>query len=882
MEDRVVALLHASLSNQQAPRAQAEHQLQSLWNDADYAPSLVSIAQHDSVPQEIRQAALTTLKKFIVTYWGDHFDEYKGQPGETLIPEHVKARIREPLLALATSEHQDRRVKSLAGYVVSKIAAADFPDEWPDLLDRLMVLISTGSEGQVHGALKVLSELVDDSLAEKQFFQIGEKLMHIVHNVAIAEDRKPNHRALAVKVFAGCLDILEGLLEEYKPQVKAFAEKQLELWAPFFITIMQSRLPPAPNDDEEMADAPNAQAFKGVLQLKLQVAKALMRIRSIFPALLSPHSTVLFQATWEELSSLVPTYHQYYVEDDRQSRLEDTDHLPYTLDFLVLEELDFMQACLRAAPVKSFLEEQLKGHQSVEGSWIIEVMKLVVSYSHITIEEEGFWDLDVNVFLSEETSVTANYTPRTACGDLIIKLGEWLPEPTINGLLSYTRSVYTSTQVSWKAKEASLYVLNQLLGDHQDVDRTITPEAANAFVDFIRYAMEQPEMFLRARGYLVAGSLTRVSGSALQQIPAQFLERSLQAITNDESDLVQVSCIRALQHYMEALDRSAMAPLQGAVITAISTYLQRQSPELLGESEDLIVTIAETLRDAILLDPRVCITGDALDLVLSLSQYGINNFQFTMLVSEMFEEVTQEIASMSGDAYVSLCAKVIPSLDGALDLSNEASGLAEFASELLSLLAEHGPTPLPNGFVQATMPKLSAILLGSHNDDLLKSATAAVKSITSNAHQQLFEWHNVNGQGGLQVLLMIIDRLLSPEVDDTAAGEVGALAAELVEKAGPEHLDVYLEQLLRAVAVRLASATHIPFIQSLTLVFARLSLTNASGVVQFLSSLDINGHNGLQVVLAKWLENSISFSGYDETKHKYVTFLLTFLPPLLI
>jgi hypothetical protein len=105
-------------------------------------------------------------------------------------------------------------------------------------------------------------------------------------------------------------------------------------------------------------------------------------------------------------------------------------------------------------------------------------------------------------------------------------------------------------------------------------------------------------------------------------------------------------------------------------------------------------------------------------------------------------------------------------------------------------------------------------------------------------------------------------------MEDNAASEVGGLAAELVEKAGQERLGPYLDQLLKAVASRLASAEAAPFIQSLILVFARLALVGAQDVVEFLSRIDVNGQNGLLVVLSKWLENSINFAGYDEIRQK--------------
>ncbi len=52
--------------------------------------------------------------------------------------------------------------------------------------------------------------------------------------------------------------------------------------------------------------------------------------------------------------------------------------------------------------------------------------------------------------------------------------------------------VHPLTQTSsWKAKEASLYLLNQLLADFHDVDQTISPEIANGYTEFIKYAMHQ-------------------------------------------------------------------------------------------------------------------------------------------------------------------------------------------------------------------------------------------------------------------------------------------------------------------------------------------------------------------------------------------------------
>jgi hypothetical protein len=219
-----------------------------------------------------------------------------------------------------------------------------------------------------------------------------------------------------------------------------------------------------------------------------------------------------------------------------------------------------------------------------------------------------------------------------------------------------------------------------------------------------------------------------------------------------------------------------------------------------------------------------------------------------------------------------LCEKVLPSLTGAFDVGSltQENALTILAAELLATLAEHGCEPLPNGFVSTVMPRLNRFLLESTEEELLKAATRAAKYILIHDHKQLFEWHSADGKGGLEVVLIIIDRLLGPTVDDNAASEVGGLAAELVEKAGAERLGPYLMQLLRAVAIRVDSAKQAQFIQSLILVFARLSLVSAREVVDFLAQVEVGQKTGLEVVMGKWLENSVNFAGYDEIRQNVI------------
>ena len=270
MEDQLVALLGATQTAQEDTRKHAEQQLLSLYGHQELPLGLIGIACHENVPLNIRQAALLYLKNLVLAGWSDNFDEWKGQ---ALVTDENKALLRQQLLALATSDQLDRKLKAAAGLVVSKIAIADYPVEWPDLLDNLLNVIPTATDGQLHGALRVLGELVDDCFNENTFFGVAPRMIKILFEVAINEQRKPTLRALACKVFHGCFDLLEMVLEDHKTMVKSFADEMLKEWIPFFINVMNTRLPDPPAIEEEEQDTPNAVVYKGQVAFKLQVVK---------------------------------------------------------------------------------------------------------------------------------------------------------------------------------------------------------------------------------------------------------------------------------------------------------------------------------------------------------------------------------------------------------------------------------------------------------------------------------------------------------------------------------------------------------------------------------------------------------------------------------
>lgn len=345
--------------------------------------------------------------------------------------------------------------------------------------------------------------------------------------------------------------------------------------------------------------------------------------------------------------------------------------------------------------------------------------------------------------------------------------------------------------------------------------------------------------------------------------------RSLSAIENDDSDIVKTACIRIMRDYLTTLPSSKSTEMQPQVVNSIAKFLSSQNLGDMDENADLIDVVLQTLRDTIMANPATCLDHNALDVLIMMVKYGAaRDDHSAILIDEAFECVTEAMAKKGAEDYAKLCFKIMPSLMAAFDVEDpttkEKTALTDVSANMLKLLAQNARTPLPPGFVAAAMPRLCRIIFSDTDFYVKQLTTLAIKNMLTNDKDQVFNWIDPQlGKNGLEMCFMIIGHLLGPTVDEVSAAEVGELANSVVEQAGAAALGGSMEELIRVLAQRLYSAEHLMLIQSLTSVFARLSLISASEVINFLSTLPIHSTNALTVVMTKWLENSTGYVGFE-------------------
>jgi hypothetical protein len=173
----------------------------------------------------------------------------------------------------------------------------------------------------------------------------------------------------------------------------------------------------------------------------------LARIQGIFSDLMPAQE--FFEACWSAIQSHGEPYYVSYVEGDRQGGLVNQYHLPYSFDFLVIEEIDYLQNLLEAPLVQKHLNEMKESDKANNGNsvstWLASVLQTLVTFSSITKEAEEMWELDFNVFLSEETFAETNNTPRSVCAGFVWKVCGWFPKETLESLVAHTKTVFENT-----------------------------------------------------------------------------------------------------------------------------------------------------------------------------------------------------------------------------------------------------------------------------------------------------------------------------------------------------------------------------------------------------------------------------------------------------
>ncbi|EAU92368.2 hypothetical protein CC1G_00587 [Coprinopsis cinerea okayama7 len=797
--------------------------------------------------------ACITLRKYIKERWSPFFPAFKGNPPQ---PE-LKSQIRQALFQGLSDPN--RKIRSLCAHSLSSIANCDWPDEYPDLLQNLISLLSAGSPDPVHGAMQVFTEFVQTDLTEDQILPVLRQLLPVLLSILGSSEHSAPTRARTVSVFRQCVTALFMVKDQYTDAVNEATTSILPVWLEAFKVLLNI------DDLQGLVGAAN---WDSIL-VRIEIFKALDTIHISFPAALASHLSDLLSYALVHLQKLYPVFAHYY--------LASSDSVPRTSED---ESVELPQLI---CPIMDFISSAMRGRKArlwFTGDNLSLLVSAVFNLSQVTDEDEETWANNANAFVAQEDDETFQYGVRVAGFDLLSVLIDREAVNTTKTFQTVLHQVVTASQQAketgnsewWRPLEAALAAVGsqaesilEVIEDEQDSGREKPIDLDYLLVNVVPFILTTPDKpFLQGRAFVFASQFSKLLPA---QSAVQYLDAAVQVIESENASIpVKVSAVKAVHNFCQGGEESILVPYAPRIAKDLGPFLA-------VTSEDTLSLVLETLSVVLDIDDGKWLTPDlASALVVASLEVWHKNNRDPIFIS-ILTDILQALASSSSPGlYETVVKQALPILVDAIGRSNnatpagsdsttEGSWIAGSAIDFVASLVRGSPeSGLGDGFFALLAPNLFSCLEVAEDRDVLQNGVQCLKLIVRKDVNQLVGWQDGSGRNGLDHVLALVAKLLQNQ-DESGGLAIGELIIHLFRKTGEKVLPV-LPQLLEAMLKSMLTAKTASFTQSLVVPFAFLINNQRDTVLDLVESLNIEGRSGLDVLVNTWCENAETFQGY--------------------
>ncbi|CAA7265862.1 unnamed protein product [Cyclocybe aegerita] len=784
------------------------------------------------------------LRKYVRERWSPYFSTFKG----CAPPVEIKAQIREAVFHGLSDPL--RKIRTLSAHTLSSIANCDWPDEYPDLLASLISLISSGSPNSVHGAMQVFTEFIKSDLTEDQILPVLRELLPVLLQIlGSTESHSAPTRARVVSVFRQCVTALFMVKDQHPQAVKEATASVLPVWLEAFKVLLSI---------DPLQDVANASSWDG-LTVRIQIFKTLDTLHTSFPRALVDYLNDFLAVSINHLRALYSTFTSYYLNGSESAPNTSEDE-PIELPQLVCPIIDLLAAVIRSG----------KAHNWLSDANIFSLVSSVFAYIQMSEEDAETWASNANAFVAQEEDETQAYSVRVAGFDLLSCLMERAPaQTTASFQSSITQVVVASEQTRnagdpewWRPLEAGLAAIGSqaesvldCIEDEQESGRQKPIDIDSLLSNVIPPILGVSEApFLQGRGFVFASQYAKLLPL---QSAGHYLNAAVQILESSEASVpVKISAVKAIHNFCQDGEDSALIPFAPRIT-------QDLGPLLLVASEDTLSLILESLSVVLEVDQGKWLTQElAGSLVTAILEVWNKNNKDPIFISIFTDILTNLASSPANGIYETVIKQALPPLSAAVtSAKKEESWIASSAIDLISSLVSGAKeNNLGEGFFQLLAPGLFSCLGGAEDRDVLQNGISCLTLIIRKDCNQIVSWNDGSGRSGLEYVLSLTGRMLESQ-DESGGLQIGDLIIHLLRRTGDAVLPV-LPQLLQAMVSRMTTAKTATFLQSLVIPFAFLINNQRDTVLALLESLDINGRNGLDILIQTWCENAETFQGF--------------------
>ncbi|PCH34394.1 ARM repeat-containing protein [Wolfiporia cocos MD-104 SS10] len=838
--------LQSALSSDPNIRMRAELRTSQLLAAPEAGSSLSQLISNQNWQLSLRQMACIMLRRFVNERWSPALPRFKGP----VVPFEEKPPIRAAVFQGLSDP--ESKIRSLCAQALTVIANSDWPDEWPDLLDSLMTLLSSNSPLSVHGAMQVLQEFIKADLTENQILPVLQQLVPILLNILGSPDQHSVlTRARAVSVFRTCIETLFMVKQTHPQAVKQAGATIIPPWLDAFKYLM--------NIDPRQ-DVENTPNWDGIA-LRIQIYKALDAIYVPFKRLLEPHIDDILTFSLNHLTVLYPTFVHYYLMGEDAvpppSENEATD-LPNLFSAMI----DLISLIARNGKGVAWFSA---------GDNARSLTVSVFNWIQITKEDEDEWSTNANAFVAQESEDTLSFSVRVAGLDTLAALLEAHPSTFMPTIQLVIQQITTQTNEArnagnldwWRPLEAILAAVGSQAEAILDwIDDEVMAGRPNPVDIELLLSTVVPNLlslsdcpFLQGRAFVFASQYTKILPA---EMAGQYLHATVQVLeASDASIPIKVSAIRAVHNFCKAIDDALLEPVAPRICQAIGPFLSLTTDYTLQLVLDALSVIVE-------IDGGKWMTPDLAGLLVhSVLDVWVKHHKDPLFISLLTDILASLAGSSAPGVYEHVVKESLPMLCAAIKRSTaEEPWIAGAAIDLMSSLMRGAPQAgLGSGFVALCAPDLFQTMQTVEDREVIQNGTTCLTLIIRKDYPQLQSWVDpATGRSGLDCVLAVIAKQLKAQ-DEAGGLVIGDLVVHLLRYAGEAILPV-LPELLQALISRMPTAKTATFIQSLIIPFAFLLHNQRDAVLTHLESINVDSRPALDILVQTWCENEETFQGF--------------------
>ncbi|WVO14952.1 hypothetical protein L204_102593 [Cryptococcus depauperatus] len=841
MEQQVLLCLDATLSQDHNIRTNAEQRLKQLFLSL-YSASVL-------------------LHHYVENHWTPASLSFE----HPITPIEVKSEIRS--LVFDGLSDPERKIRSASALTQATIARYDWPDDCPDLLSKLINLLTVGSPDSVHGAIRVITDFVNNDLSEDQLATVVSELLPAVLSILVnPQAHSPSTRASTISVFRQVVRMLETVREEHPQAVKNALGPLSEVW---FVAFKQILV--------QDAEAEVSQNWKSI-KIRIEIFRTFLLFLSGFPKVIIPQLQDLISLSLSTLQSLLPVFTAFYL-----STSDDAPKTPYQDDDtgdlegnVGLAELacgifDFLTPAIRKKEVEDSLFQGKKGTEVLE-----KLIVLVQSYTQVTRENAEEWMEDPNAFVIDEDENTQEYSVRTCGYDLIGSAMDKWAKPVMSILQSLTlQKVQESASLRqsgdcdwWKTLESILAILGGVgddirnaLDEDKERGRPASFDVSYLFDQVVPGLLGQSDVpFLQGRAFVFASEFSSYLG---EELASQYLSAAVAVLeAGNVSVPVKISAVKTIKNFCRHVNSSILQPFTVKILSLVLALLPQ------AERETLYLLL-ETVRAVTSVDDSILNRSNTDKLVERMWEVWLR-CNYDPVVTAIIEENIESLTLFPDPGVLTaiihtLCPKLAAAIS--TPVTDETVHIPGEAIQLANSLIRMRNGPLECQLVTTITRAVMEILKTTDDMDVIQYGMIHLTLFVRKDCDKLIQWHDAHENNGIAIIFDLLGRFLAPTFSESGGIFVGELIMHLLRKAG-NTMGSILPDLLRAVVGRLATAQTTSFIQTLILPFAYLfSTEHTLPTIDLLCQFSVPVSEGtyekraLDVVLEAWCDTCDTITG---------------------